>query len=227
MSAKKVVLTRPTYTRAPVKRSAVPLNLGKDEESMTRDSGRHTLTTHTPLRGGVVCCSASIPEGGVESVVELVRKLNDVQKKELLALLALDATEQVSGSDDRDVRMWSEAVADELADVTHTSVGPLLVRKVLAPKASWAVVHELVTAAGRATPLTVQERQSMYCLLAGVLVNHANYVAKSSGAPLSAKLVGNCVVNLPGLLDDAFPGYLHAGLMPLVVRQFHANRTHR
>lgn len=227
MSAKKVVLHRPAYTRPPVKRSAAPLDLGKAEDSGSRESGRHTLTTHTPRRGGVVCCSASIPEGGVVSVVEVLKQLTGEQKKELLGLLALDAADAASGADDRDLRMWSDAVAEEIADVTHTSVGPMLVRKAMAPKASWSVVRELVDAAGAAKPLTVQERQSMYHLLAGVLVSHANYVAKASGAPISVKLVGNCVTNLPGLLDDAFPGYLHAGLMPLVVRQFHATRPTR
>ena len=65
---------------------------------------------------------------------------------------------------------------------------------------------------------TVNERQQAYHILAELVVQHARYVARKSGAPLSPKLVANCMPNLPGVFEDAFPGYLEAGVAAMVAK---------
>lgn len=67
--------------------------------------------------------------------------------------------------------------------------------------------------------LRVVERQAVYNLLAELLVEHAGYVARKSGAPLGPKLIGQCTGSLPGVFEASFPGYLAAGLAPILARQ--------
>jgi hypothetical protein len=71
--------------------------------------------------------------------------------------------------------------------------------------------------------LQVNVRQAVYRTLGRLLVEHAHEVSRRSGAPLGPKLVGQCVGNLPGVFERSFPGYLAAGLAPVVARQMQAS----
>lgn len=67
--------------------------------------------------------------------------------------------------------------------------------------------------------LKVAERQSVYALLAQMVVTQAQAISRNGYAPLGPKLVANCSQNIAGLFDQNFPGYLRAGLAHIVARQ--------
>jgi hypothetical protein len=72
--------------------------------------------------------------------------------------------------------------------------------------------------------LKVVERQSVYMMLARLVIDKAKYVASSSNATLGPRLVGTCAANIAGVFDAAFPGYLASGLAHLVAKQLVAQR---
>lgn len=76
--------------------------------------------------------------------------------------------------------------------------------------------------ASRLQDLTVPERLLAYRLLAGLLVDYADDLSRRTGAPLSLRLVTSCADKLAGVFDQAFPGYVAAGLAPVVARQMAA-----
>jgi hypothetical protein len=148
------------------------------------------------------------------------------EQKELLdklsaSLLLASATD----SKDRDLAMWSEAVHERLTEALGggraSTSGVVVTRKLLATTAAWSPVRTFVDTT-KLSELRVVDRQAVYMLLADLLVRHARSVAQRSGAPFSAKLVANCTVNLPGLFDAAFPGYIEAGLVRVIARQWQA-----
>lgn len=155
------------------------------------------------------------------SILELADKLNPTEKKTLLARLALNAQDQGKQAD-RDQEMWAQAVYDELGRALGYGAGaglaPAMVKRSLSVPTVWAPVMAFMSSS-KLLDLNVTERQSVYGLLAKLITKHASYVANKSGAPLSAKLVGSCSANLASVFDNAFPGYLAAGLAPMVARQ--------
>lgn len=152
---------------------------------------------------------------------ELVGSLGVEQRKELLAYLALE--QQATKQPSRDLEMWSVAVVEALDKAIGPSIGALVIRKQLSASTAWNPVAQFMEAS-RLQDLTVVERQGIYTLLAKLLVKHAREVAQRSGAPLSGKLVASCAGNLPGVFDGAFPGYLAAGLAPMVARSLSRQR---
>lgn len=154
-------------------------------------------------------------------LLEAVLLLSKEQRKEILDRLAADALLNPTRAADRDIVMWTEAVHRELVRVVGASGGDVAglvpLRKLLQAGNSWGPVTEFMTAS-KLADLPVNERQRAYYLLAQLLVRHARYVARKSGAPLSAKLVANCTGNLAGVFEDSFPGYLEAGLARMVCR---------
>lgn len=100
--------------------------------------------------------------------------------------------------------------------------GPLIIKRVVGSTSQWRSVADFMQSAGFAD-LKVVERQSVYMLLADLLVKYAKGIARHSNVPLSPKLVGNCVANLAGVFDQSFPGYLEAGLAHVIVRRLSHN----
>lgn len=229
MTARKVVLTRPA-TRYP---SGAPVS-----SIFTSTNAATPSRTHAPVRE---CTPTTNVVSGVhvrdarnaharthareegEEVTDVLERMSAQQKKELLDRLLLEkhAADTATGSN-RDVDMWATAVYTALVRVTRSSdpglVGPGVVRRLLGVGAVWRPVAEFMQATGL-MELTVTERQAAYYMLADLLVAHARVVARRSGAPLGAKLVGQCVTNLPGLVDQSFPGYAEAGMLKVVARQ--------
>lgn len=156
----------------------------------------------------------------VEKVLVEFGKLSEDDKKKALARMALQVrtTKQDTVKHNRDADMWIEAVVETLRKVLKDGGGsvpsPAALKRLQAD--SWEPVEVFMREANLQS-LTVTERQAVFYLLAGLLVEHAKYVAKRSGAPLSAKLTFSCVRNLPGLFDEAFPGYLANGLAKTVI----------
>lgn len=230
MTTKRVQLTRPAYQGTAFVKRAVQQTAGSHVHTSTHEehlSRGNKGGPHTLLRrgcGDTPFVSHTAEElNQVEELQKAARTLTAEQRKQLLDLLAFDVTQQTTSLADRELVMWSGCVADAMQRVTTVSYGPQLVRRALASRPAWMPVQELMKASKLAEN-SVNERQSIYTLLAGILVEHANYVAKKSGAPLSAKLVANCAPQLAALFDQQFPGYLAAGLVPVVVKRLTGSR---
>jgi hypothetical protein len=156
----------------------------------------------------------------LDHVKTLADQLTVAERKELLAYLAsLQLDETGRG---RDVDMWSQSIYDALTATIGTGgggvVGPLAVKRLVAARSSWAYV-ETFMAATKLDELTVAERQSVYTMLARLLVDRAAAVAKHAHVPLTPKLVANNTGDLAAIFDEAFPGYAAAGLARFVAKR--------
>ncbi len=148
-------------------------------------------------------------------------KLSKADQQQLLAHLALMASGQ-DGDQVRDKDMWAAAVTTALVEANGGRPGgvpgQMIVKRSTASGTPWQAVWGFIESSGF-SKLQVTERQSVYGLLASLVVKNAVYVSRETGAPLSPRLVANCSNNLAGLFDQAFPGYLRAGLAPIVARR--------
>lgn len=168
-------------------------------------------------RGGI----AAPADNELNNVMAQASALSKEQRAELLAQLSLEVNKQ-SGHQARDVEMWAtavhEALQEALGGALGSVVGPLAVRRIVGTHKAFEPVAEFM-AKSRLSENQVRERLSIYRLLADLLVAHARKAARYHGAPLSLKLVANSTANVAGLFDAAFPGYLAAGLAPVVARR--------
>lgn len=235
---RRLVVNRPAYTRNPVlctggSSSHLPTPL--PAASARVRTPLHTTTTNVV---SVVCNAASARtrgmkhddsrartrEGGsADEVYRTLDHLSKAEKKKLIDRLLLDQhLSAAPTSADRDLDMWASAVHNALVRVVGGGgagvAGPTLVRKLVGVGNAWRPVEAFMQSS-KLCELPVVERQRSYNMLANLLMNHVRHVARASGAPLSAKLVGACAVNLPGVFEGAFPGYLEAGLAKIVARQ--------
>lgn len=159
----------------------------------------------------------------LQNVTELVDQLAPKEQQQLLDYLALrkqqglTSSRRVSG-ENRDTELWLESVTNALDAVLKSggSSSPSSAVMKRTYSSSMDSVKAFMERSGLAT-LRVNERLACYQILSELLVAHAAYVARKAGAPLSPKLVFNCVGNLPGLFDNAYPGYLENGLAKAVV----------
>lgn len=209
----RVLLTRPPY-RPVVAR-----------KQFGNDSGSEVGEGKTPSIEGGPSPNLSGDGGERNSVASLLDQaatLSKVEQQELLDHLALQQQLTRKASDSRDLDMWSAAVGTALGaaigDDERGSYGQLLIKRLLGSTSCWRPVEAFMTSS-KLSELRVVERQAVYNLLAELLVDHAGYVARKSGAPLGPKLIGQCTGSLPGVFEASFPGYLAAGLAPIVARQ--------
>lgn len=180
---------------------------------------------HTPLYpAGGPRGKAEHRDDDVGNVASLVARLTAEQRKELLARLALEQS-SAAADQPRDIDMWSEAVYQAINSLGRDSVmagsGPAVVKRTVGTPQMWRPVADFM-ATSRLDSLTVTERQSVYGMLARLVISHAHNVARRASVPLSLKLVGNCANNIAGLFDNAFPGYLDSGLALIVARRLTA-----
>lgn len=163
--------------------------------------------------------------GGVDELLTHANALTRSERKELLDRLALATHLTDRAANNRDLEMWAISVSSALHDAIGSGVGvaygSMLVKRTMAASSNWRPIEDFMASSGLAD-LQVVERQAVYSMLAKLLVEHAEQVAARSGAPLSPKLVGGCAVNIGGVFDSAFPGYLAAGLAPMVAAQMGA-----
>lgn len=161
-------------------------------------------------------------------LLSLADQLPATERKTLLAHLALRGQTDESGQT-RDKDMWAHAVYNEIVRAFGADggagQGPALVKRTLSATAVWAPVADFMRAS-KLDALTVTERQSVYVMLAKLVVEQALYVARNIGAPLGVKLVANAASNMAAIFDRSFPGYLQAGLAPIVARQLVGQRPH-
>jgi len=160
----------------------------------------------------------SVPE--VSDLLTAAQRLSPEQRRELLDRLALE-TQKPRSRNDRDVVMWSQAIYEAIVEAFGDASGlggPAAIQRLVAPASNRASVEEFMQATGLAK-LNVREQQVAYRLIARLLVDRAREVARHSGLPFSVKLTINCLGELRGIFDRAFPGYLRNGLAALIVRR--------
>lgn len=226
---KRVVLTRPAYTRPATTRKVVVGSRVSvrafGDKSVRGEYGNPPKGVPIPPSQSPAIEAKLKKEVSVRSALDLANQLTKSQRKELLDQLALSNQLSSKANDDRDLDMWATAVQTALAEVVGSEVGGnygvLIVKRLLGSTSCWRPVEGFMISS-KLSDLRVVERQAIYFMLAKLLVDHASYIAKKSGAPLSPKLVGACVGSLPGVFEQNFPGYLAAGLAPLVAKQMQA-----
>lgn len=156
----------------------------------------------------------------LQEIISLADSLSTQDQQSLLDHLALQRkASRKASTDTTRSDLWFGAVTEALDTVLRSgglaSPGLGILKKNHGD--SFVAVEAFIKSA--APTLTVTEKTALYRVLAKLLVGHADYVAKKSGAPLSAKLVFNCCQNLPGLVDSAFPGYIECGMLPLIIKK--------
>lgn len=157
---------------------------------------------------------------------ELLASLGPLTSKEtksLLAQLALRVKNTTSPKGERDSETWADCVAEALNAALGSSAGSALVRKEMLASAAWTPVRQFLEEA-RFLDLSVREKQSVYRLVARLLVKYADRIATRRGVPLSPHFVASCAGHVATAFDDAFPGYLASGLAHVVVRKLCAER---
>lgn len=165
-----------------------------------------------------------VTPGVVSEIKKLTATLNPSQRATLLAELSLQATQSDNGSI-RDLDMWSQSVYAALVGANGGLAGgvpgPAVVKRSLASSGTWSIVRGFMSDS-KLDLLKVTERQSVYDMLAQMVVKNAVYVSRKSGAPLSPKLVANCSTNVASLFEQSFPGYVRSGLAHIVARRLTA-----
>lgn len=63
-------------------------------------------------------------------------------------------------------------------------------------------------------PRTLTERRKAHLILIRIVIRYLRDV----GAPLSARSIVQCLDQIPTLVDQTFPGYLQAGLLPIILK---------
>lgn len=209
-----------TLLAPPVRnRNATPAYVKKTKSPGT--SLRAPLPSLREGGGGPGFTHGSAGEVKAEEVLSLANKLSPEARKQLLAQLALQE-QSVDPGKQRDIDMWSSAVYSGLVSTNGGSPGgvpgPAVVKRILASPSAWRPVDGFM-ASSKFDGLSVTERQSVYNLLADLVIKHASQIARRSNIPLSPKLIGTCSANIASLFDLAFPGYLRAGLAHIVARR--------
>ena len=161
--------------------------------------------------------AAPVRAGGTPDTGNMTRR----QKQELLDLLALELSTSAKNAEDPDLGMWSVAVCSALEGAIGPegggNYGQVLVRRSLGTPAAWRPVGAFMESSGLlAEPKNI--RQSVYLMLGRLLVDHALGISDHTGAPMGPKLVATCAANIRGVFERSFPGYLAAGLAPVVAR---------
>lgn len=223
---KRAILTRPKYEREPYLRIRDPQ---KQNEGLSGKSGS-PLPLYRGEEGDPFPTRPRTSEkkeaSTADELLALVEKLPAEDRRLLLDKLALkQSEEEAPRASDRELNLWSAAVHDALNEALGSEdrgeVGLFVVRRQVGSRSAWIPIVDFMRSA-KLADLTVAERQSIYSMLAKLLVDHASQVAQRSGAPLGPKLVSACAGSIRGVFERSFPGYLRAGLAPVVARQMKA-----
>jgi len=156
----------------------------------------------------------------LDEVLNLVEQLSPSEQKELLARMSL-ATQTLQNGESRDTDMWSLSVYEALVASNGGDPrglqGPALIKRLLGAPTAFGPIKDFMKSSKLST-LSVTERQSVYMMLAKLVVVRAKQVAQYQNIPLSVKLVANCATNITNLFDQSFPGYVKSGLVMVVAR---------
>lgn len=197
---------------------AYPVDRGPNEPQ------KETPLMGPPLKGvpgGVSKGGATDSTKNQNSVDNLLARTNELtptEKRELLDKLALELNSTGPEKGNRDVEMWASSVHKALTKISGDSYGILLIKKTLSVGSSWKPVEAFMSTAGF-RDCSVIERQGIYNLLAGLLVEYAREVGSHRGIALTPKFVASCATSVAGVFESSFPGYVGSGLAKMVVKQ--------
>lgn len=157
-----------------------------------------------------------------DKIQELFHTLPEVEKKQLLAALALTLKKSTRAgvaerTQDRDVSMWWSSFYEALQGVVNSSAGlpsPGQLQELY--KAEYEVVQKFMQDS-KLRSLDVPQRLRVYQVLADILMLHCKRMTSYHDIPLSAKYAANNMQHLPELFDVAFPGYLRAGMARIAI----------
>lgn len=156
----------------------------------------------------------------MDQVKALCEKLGKKEQKQVLDYLSLQSL-QKTDKDLRDVDMWINSlyqVCQNMKNVMQIGFSPAMLKQQAGSGQAWQPVSEFMEDSGLMT-LKVVERQSVYRMLAGLVVENAQKVSRNADLALSAKLLANCASNVASLFDNEFPGYLQSGLALMVAKR--------
>lgn len=164
------------------------------------------------------CCQTS-HRFSLDSIHALVAGLGYQQKQALYDSLA--AALRDASPADRELDMWASSLYNALVAALGGKgggvPGPGVIRALCAPRKAWAPVEGFMSANGF-TGLKVAERQAVYHLLARLLVERGQAIARRAGIPLGPKLLAHNTGDIAAIVDQAFPGY-GASALELVARR--------
>lgn len=179
-----------------------------------------------PLWGGKIkgrcLLSDETDSKKLQEAKALVLELSPADKKQLLDFTALQLLGEHESGQTRDLDQWALAVYEAIVATIGTQgggmAGPLPIKRLLAARASWAPVESFARVAGF-NKMKVPERLAAYRLLAQLLVQRSQEVARAVRAPLTAKMVANNTGDLAAIFDAHFPGYMRSGLAAMLFRR--------
>lgn len=138
-------------------------------------------------------------------------------------LLELRSTQKLVPSQDRDVEMWIHSVQEALQTTLKKAPTGISRKSPLWEPfvTSFGEIHDFLVAAG-IVGLQSTQRKGLYNLLAKLLVAHSKSLAGHIDVPVSPKFVCGQSHMIAGLFENAWPGYLEAGLAVRVVQSLAA-----
>lgn len=200
--------------------------IGPDNQPLITPPNRGVSNKGVSVGSGVLSENKKPEKRSLDEILAGVGELSKSDRKELLARLAL--AEQAPAQQSRDLDMWGEAVYSALVAAIGagdgTGLGPLPLKRLLGASNSWEPVLGLMKSSGM-LEFQVVKRQAIYNMLAELLIDDAQKLARAVGAPMSAKFVANRAAQLSAIVDAAYPGYLRAGLMPMVADRLAQRRN--
>lgn len=235
MTRSKVQLVRPRTNRTTAAEYATG-EARTNGEALVGKSGNPGIVKKIPpippsIEGGRIGGFLPDDENEVKrervlaEILGLVDQLGTKQRKELLARLSL--AQQSHTGDNRDLDMWVVALQQALLASSGLGDGGVLglvpLKRQWSPVSTWGLVAGFMHRA-RLDSMSVPQRQGFYYMLADLLVAHTKKIAEHVHAPLTAKMVLGQAANLDAVFDQAFPGYLAAGLGPILAARM-INKT--
>ena len=189
--------------------------------SLKSQCREHTTPTY-------VGCVPVANSGVVNQIKEQIESLSKSERKEVSDhILYLNQGKAVTSTtiQDRDLAMWGESLAAELKRVTGEGTGTFpgnpTLRKLLV--GGYAPVLQATTASG-IDRYGSADRKMWYGLLSKLLIEHSLTIAAFVKAPVCMKFILQQTDKVPGLVENAFPGYIRAGLVGVVISRFTENR---
>lgn len=153
-----------------------------------------------------------------------IRKLPLADKQELAAYITLqlktDPRHKSKTEPERDVDLLATEICNALqkeitsglrAIPSHHSLRPLL-------NATFKEVQEFMKSAG-IWSVVVGERIKFYRLLAPLMVAYAKKASTKNNLPLTPRFVLSLTNVIPGLVDQAFPGYAASGMLKIILER--------
>lgn len=141
------------------------------------------------------------------------------QKRVIDELVLIHESRGRNAAEDRELDIWCSRVLAALqramGAAEASGVGLYLVKRTVGTRSCWHPVRDFVAA--HCQDYSAIERGSVYALLADLLVQYCQRLARRHDMPLGLKLISQHSGNIAGIFDAAFPGYAQAGMTAFVL----------